>query len=268
MKLRYIIQSLLNWIPSQWWRCQGLQWLLEAVTQWKSDQPPALSLANNLWIRHIPWELQVLTFPEQLLIALLYPCVYVFKLFPKDVHYWPENSMLQWGMCGTVSTYNLNMDGAISMVQGDLMPCPTVILPSVISVTFIGWGDLPKYWLWTTFHVCHQVIFEALRWLKTHNTKYYGHITIDLDCIHQLPEDDVPAEILGVIQLTTDMGLIDQESVGYMPMDNDERAGKQWFYHIWRPQLTFGVLFRQATNIRAGHWCCNELWQSPWTWGW
>ena len=69
--------------------------------------------------------------------------------------------------------------------------------------------------------------FEALRWLKTHNTKYYGHITIDLDCIRQLPEDDVPPEILGVIRQTTDMGLVDQESAGYVPMDNDERAGKR-----------------------------------------
>ena len=193
----------------------------------ESDKPPAFSLANNLWIGRIPWELQVLTFPEQLLIALLYPRVYVFKLFPKDVHYRPEDSMLQRGMRGTVSTYDLNMDGAVSMVQGDLMPRPTVILPSVISVTFIGRGDLPKHWLRTTFCVRRQVIFEALRWLKTHNTKYYGHITIDLDCIRQLPEDDVPPEILGVIRQTTDTGLVDQESAGYVPMDNDERAGKR-----------------------------------------
>jgi hypothetical protein len=48
-----------------------------------SDKPPRYSLANQLWIGHVPWQLQVLTFPEQLLIALLYPRVFVFKLFPK-----------------------------------------------------------------------------------------------------------------------------------------------------------------------------------------
>ena len=37
------------------------------------DNPPQYSLANNMWIGKIPWELQVLTVPEQLLIALLYP---------------------------------------------------------------------------------------------------------------------------------------------------------------------------------------------------
>jgi hypothetical protein len=39
------------------------------------DIPPPHSLANNLWIGRTPWELQVLTFPEQLLVALLYPRV-------------------------------------------------------------------------------------------------------------------------------------------------------------------------------------------------
>ena len=46
-------------------------------------KPPKYSLANGLWIGRTPWPLQLLTFPEQLLIALLYPRVYVFKLFPK-----------------------------------------------------------------------------------------------------------------------------------------------------------------------------------------
>lgn len=39
------------------------------------------SLANNLWIGDVPWVLKTLTFPEQLLIALAYARVYVFKLF-------------------------------------------------------------------------------------------------------------------------------------------------------------------------------------------
>lgn len=35
--------------------------------------PPRLALSNGLWIGNIPAELEVLTFPEQLLISLLYP---------------------------------------------------------------------------------------------------------------------------------------------------------------------------------------------------
>lgn len=46
-------------------------------------KPPKFSLANNLWIGKIPWQLQVLSLPEQLLISHLYSRVYIFKLFPK-----------------------------------------------------------------------------------------------------------------------------------------------------------------------------------------
>ena len=116
-----------------------------------NETPPRLSLANNLWIGRIPWQLEVLTFPEQLLIALLYPCVYVFKLFPKDVNYRPDASTLQRGMRGTVSTYDLDMEGAASMIQGNLLPRSMTILPSIISVTFISRGELPKRWLQSTF---------------------------------------------------------------------------------------------------------------------
>ncbi|KAL4068190.1 hypothetical protein J3A83DRAFT_4097740, partial [Scleroderma citrinum] len=48
-----------------------------------SNTPPQYSLANILWIGCIPWQLQVLTFPEQLLITHLYSHVFIFKLFPK-----------------------------------------------------------------------------------------------------------------------------------------------------------------------------------------
>ena len=104
----------------------------------ESEKPPTYSLANNLWIGHIPWQLQALTFTEQQLIALLYPHVYVFKLYPKDVDFRPDRSVLQSGMRGNVSTYNLDVKGVTSMLQGNLMPRPPLILPSVISVTFIG----------------------------------------------------------------------------------------------------------------------------------
>jgi len=102
-------------------------------------KPPRYSLANGLWIGEIPWELQRLTFPEQMLIALLYPRVYVFKLFTKSIHQ-PGYSALQRGMRGTVSTYKLDTDAIASMVQGNLMPRFTAMLSEIISITFIGTG--------------------------------------------------------------------------------------------------------------------------------
>ena len=58
----------------------------ECLQDLKKDDrhPPKHPLANQLWIGRTPWAWDVLTFPEQLLIALVYPRVYVFKLFPKQ----------------------------------------------------------------------------------------------------------------------------------------------------------------------------------------
>jgi len=191
-----------------------------------TDQPPRYSLANNMWIGGIPWRLQTLTFPEQLLIALLYPRVYVFKLYPRKFHGIRDATSLQRGMRGNVSTYDMDMEGIAKMVEGNLMPRPPAVLASVISVTFVGLGDLPKKWLRTTFRVRRQVVFEALRWLKNNNPKYYGGIEIDGRRIAQLPEDDVPVEVLGIVRQSTDTGLVDQESAGYVPMDDDGSTGE------------------------------------------
>ena len=43
----------------------------------EANHPPKHSLANRLWIGRTPWELEVLTFPEQLL--MVYPQFYIFK---------------------------------------------------------------------------------------------------------------------------------------------------------------------------------------------
>ncbi|KAK6996194.1 hypothetical protein R3P38DRAFT_3629326 [Favolaschia claudopus] len=187
------------------------------------DHPPKHALANNLWIGRTPWQLQILTFPEQLLIALLYPRVYVFKLHPRCPGR-KDPSTLQRGMRGTVSTYNLDSDGIASMLAGDLMPRPPAVLASVISVTYIGLGELPKNWLRSTFRVRRKAVFDALCWLKENNPKYYGGIRIDMGRVASLPEDDVPLEITSIVRQSTDTGIVDQESDGYT-VDHDLAAG-------------------------------------------
>jgi hypothetical protein len=62
--------------------------------------------------------------------------------------------------------------------------------------------------------------------LKNNNPKYYGGIEIDGCRIVQLPEDDVPVEVLGIVCQSTDTGLVDQESAGYVPMDDDGPTGE------------------------------------------
>ena len=182
-----------------------------------SSLPPKFSLANNLWIGAIPTELSTLTFPEQLLIAHLYPRAYVFKLFPKSGA-GPVDG-LQRGMRGNVSTYELNANAVAAMVEGQLMPRPPTVLPSLIAITYIGIGRIPKSWIHSTFRVRRYHVARALKWLKTNNPKYYGDVVINQQQLDQLPEDDVPDEILGLIRQSDDMGLVDQESSGYVRTD-------------------------------------------------
>ena len=182
--------------------------------------PPKFSLANNLWIGQVPWELKKLTFPEQLLIAHLYPRVFVFKLYPKSIGYAPEPATLQRGMRGNVSTYDLNVDGVTAMLEGKLMPRPLTILSSLISVTYVGVGKLPKNWLRSTFRVRREAVAAALVWLKANNPKYYGNITISADALKNLPDDDVPDEILSIIRQSDDIGILDQEGAGYVRTDD------------------------------------------------
>ena len=179
-----------------------------------SSLPPKFSLANNLWIGEVPTELSTLTFPEQLLIAHLYPRVYVFKLFPKSGAGPVEG--LQRGMRGNVSTYELNAGAVAAMVEGKLMPRPPSVLSSLIAITYIGIGHVPKNWIHSTFRVRRYHVSRALNWLKANNPKYYGDIVISQQQLDQLPEDDVPDEILGVIRQSNDTGLVDQESAGYV----------------------------------------------------
>ncbi len=186
--------------------------------------PPRLSLANNLWIGSMPDILAALTIPEQMLIAQLYPRVYVFKLYPKTPGYRPAAQTLQRGMRGTVSTYELDTSGVLGMVEGRLMPQLPEVLAKVISVTFVGVGPLPKQWLRTTFRVRRTMIFAALRFLKQHH-RHYEHITISEERLAALPDDDVPDELLGVVRHCSDPGVTLQEGAGYVPDDADDVPG-------------------------------------------
>jgi hypothetical protein len=169
-----------------------------ASLQSAKEAPPIYSLANNMWIGEIPDLLSSLTFPEQLLLSHFYPRVFVFKLYPKK-GFGGDPSKLQKAMRGTVSTFELDMPGITSMVEGNLMPRPPLLLASIISVTYIGLGQLPMHWLRHFFRVRRIKVWLALHWLKKNNPKYYGNIKIDSDRLNSLPEDEVPIELLSII---------------------------------------------------------------------
>ncbi|KAJ3735206.1 hypothetical protein DFJ43DRAFT_977755, partial [Lentinula guzmanii] len=167
----------------------------ECITELNSDTdlPPTFSLANNMWIGCPPEALARLTFPEQLLIAQIYPRVFVFKLYPKKSG--GSRESLQRGMRGNVSSYPLNSGDIQDMLQGNLLPQLPEVLALVITVTYVGKGKLPKGWLHSTFRVRRKVVAQALLCLKETCPGAYESVNIDSSRLRALPEDGVPEQI-------------------------------------------------------------------------
>jgi len=69
--------------------------------------------------------------------------------------------------------------------------------------------------------VRRRVVYDALLWLKENNP-YYAEIEISTSHLGELPEDDVLEEVMGIICHSDDIGMIEQESVGYVPQDDNE----------------------------------------------
>ena len=190
------------------------------------DAPPDHSLANNLWVGKVPWQLAALTVPEQLLIAHAHPHAYVYKLYPRSLDRRVDDSSYQRGIRGNVTTFALDTTGMADMVMGRKFPRLRSVLPSLISIVFISRGKLPRSCLRNLFKVRRQAIRDALEWLKLNNPKYYGHIVIDEEVLQSLPEDDVPDDLLDIVRHSEDVGMVEEERAGYV--NEDEEGKKHW----------------------------------------
>ncbi|KAF7301695.1 ATP-dependent DNA helicase [Mycena indigotica] len=178
---------------------------------------PPLSLANNMWIGEVPFELSILTLPERLLVGLYFPVAYIVKLFPKrnrDTN--PDH--MKSGLRGNVSTYHLDSSAIADMVTGNLMPRPIGLLASVLSVTFVGAKNVPLSSLPDLFKVQRHRVHNALVWLKANNP-LYANINISKERLLELPENDVPEELTTTVRCSEDPSIPLREHAGYAPMD-------------------------------------------------
>jgi hypothetical protein len=193
----------------------------------KRETIPRLSLANNLWIGDVPQELSMLTIPEQLVIARHYPRCYIFKLFPRDVDIHLPLDQLYSGMAGNACVFELNTDEVVEMVTGQRMPSSCRVLASVIAITFVSSRRLPTDWLKKTFRVRRIVVHDALIWLKKNNP-IYSDIRIDERRLAELPNDDVPDELLAIIRQEEDDDLAEREQESYLKgeVENEDLFGK------------------------------------------
>ncbi|KDN34225.1 hypothetical protein RSAG8_12684, partial [Rhizoctonia solani AG-8 WAC10335] len=189
----------------------------ECLKAINSDRLPALALANRMWIGKIPPALMDLTVPEQILVSIYHPRCYVYKLHPRDLWSTDGSSAVhQNKLRGNVTTYELNMPDIIRMVKGTLIPHPTRILSSLIVVSLIGAGLVPKSWLKRTFSVRRQVVHAAIHCLK-YTTCHPGYQNIEISdiALTNLPVDAVPDEIIATIQYEPDLKKAQRESESY-----------------------------------------------------
>ena len=96
------------------------------------------------------------------------------------------------------------------MLKGQRMPSPVSSLASVIAIMFIGTKRLPMDWMRKTFCVRQSKVYEALMWLKRNNL-IYSNINVDQRRLGELPDDDIPYELLSVLREGTDEEAIERE---------------------------------------------------------
>jgi len=120
---------------------------------------PPLSLANNMWIGHVPDCLQILTLAERLLIAKYLPTAYIVKLYPKQAGaaHW-DPTQLYSGFKGCVSTYPLDPNLVASMIDGNILPAPPTILSAAVAVTFITPSGKTQFSLPRMLYVRRHVV--------------------------------------------------------------------------------------------------------------
>nr|GAT52360.1 predicted protein [Mycena chlorophos] len=194
---------------------------------------PRFALANNLWIGEVPFELEILTLPEQLLVSIYFPAAYIIKVYPKknpkksattDDRRQPPaaNEKLR----GNVSSYRLPTAQIGDMVAGNMVPRPSLLLAAVIGVTFVGVGKAAMTAVPGICRVRRQRVFDALMWLKAHN-RLYANMTISEENLRRLPDDGVPEEILQNIRFSDDTEATAHEHAGYVPDDDEDESEEE-----------------------------------------
>ncbi|KAG8764488.1 hypothetical protein FRC12_008073 [Ceratobasidium sp. 428] len=212
----------------------------DALTE-ETNHPPKFSLANNMWIGPVPWQLLCLTLAEQLLVARVYPRVFIVKLFPRDKsRFGLNNDQLQSALRGNVTSFELNSDAIADMIKGNLMPQRPAILASVLSVTFIGKGKVLNPAALQMFCVRRVMVGDALLWLKNNNQKYYGDIDIQSSRLEELPPNGVPEVITINIRYEEDDTMIGAELGGYVPDSYiDDNADVEGQYRVTGKWIIF-----------------------------
>ncbi|CAF1489052.1 unnamed protein product [Adineta ricciae] len=155
----------------------------------------------------IPTELQGLTIPEQKLISLCRHNSCIIKL-QSPFH---SATTAQTALKGNCITFLQDVPNIV-----DSLPLTLEDLCDTLKVIFIGARPPDRINLKRVLAVRKKRIIQALQWLKKYNI-LYQKITINIQNINRLPEDDVPECIMSTLEQNIGDEAIESERVGYVP---------------------------------------------------
>ena len=136
-----------------------------------------------------------------------------------------SSSSLQSGLRGNVSTYRLNTNNIIDMMDSQVMLPSPEILATTIGVTFIGPKNLPERTMPGFLHVNRARVHDTLWWLKENNP-IYENIQISSGRLNTLPVDRVPLQIWSLMKHSDDMTLLSEEHDNYVPEEDGDNSGQ------------------------------------------
>ncbi|KAF8810465.1 hypothetical protein BYT27DRAFT_7209448 [Phlegmacium glaucopus] len=110
------------------------------------------------------------------------------------------------------------------MIDGTVMPQLVKVLAVTIGITFVGLKNLPEKCLPDMFRVRRARVKRVLEWLKENNP-LFRNITISASRLAQLPEDDVPYELMVKAKHSTDMNMLYAEQDGYVQSQEASDGG-------------------------------------------
>ncbi|CAF4583349.1 unnamed protein product, partial [Rotaria magnacalcarata] len=206
------------------------------------DQVPIFSAANKMWIDDMPLVLQQLTIAEEKLISLYRHNSCVIKLHSPFHHH----STAQTALKGNVITFMHNMSNIVKS-----LPLDAKDLCDTLKIVFVG-ADIPnRVELRKICGVSKRKVYNALVWLKNHNSMY-RMIHINEINIAKLPEDDVPESIWTTIGRIENVADGDVERTGYTgdPLVDAVTQGKAHTTNIF-PITTSAILDVNGTTIAS-----------------
>ena len=180
----------------------------------------------------------MLTLVEALLIAKYLPTAYVVKLFPKQSGggNW-DSSQLYNGFKGCVSTYPLDPQMVVAMVDGQILPSKPKVLAAVVGVTFVAPSGKRQCPFPNMLHARHRNIRKALEWLKTNNP-LYQNVTISEANFLLIPENEIQI----VKRHSTDVDGVLREHEGYVPEEpyGQDEEGSLGVNQEWKVESCTG----------------------------